>query len=107
MLDLNHPQTEYIFQASAILDDIRKELLALESAKGSAEMIGRTEHVCLELIPRLHALNQAHFKNLAAITEGLEALRKAVDSLNYKQAWHYLIEIEGQPGKNNFGVWAI
>jgi hypothetical protein len=107
MLDLNHPRTKYIFEASALLDEIRGELTALETAKGSAEMIGRTEHICLVLIPKLHALNQEHFENLPAITEGLEALAKATGALNYKQAWEHLVDLEGQPGKDNFGVWAI
>jgi hypothetical protein len=107
MLDLNHPQTEYIFQASAILGEICKELLALETATGSAEIIGRTEHVGLILIPKLYALNQEHFKNSLVIKEGLEALAKAISALNYKQAWEHLVDLEGRPGKDNFGVWAI
>ncbi len=107
MLDLNHPQSNYIFQASAVLDEVRKELLALENAKGSAEMIGRTEHVCLVLIPKLHMLNQDYFKNSSVIEEGLESLAKAVGAVNLKEAWSFLLELEGKPGQDNFGVWAI
>lgn len=107
MLDLNHPQTEYIFQASAALDEVRGELTALETAKGSAEIIGRTEHICLVLLPKLHALNQDHFKNSPAITEGLEALAKATEALNYQQAWKHLVDLEGSYEKDNFGVWRI
>jgi hypothetical protein len=107
MLDLNYPQTKYVFQASRVLDEIRGELTALENAKGSAEIIGRTEHICLVLVPKLHALNREHFENSSQIREGLEALAKTTGALNYKEAWELLVDLEGKPGRNNFGVWAI
>jgi hypothetical protein len=107
VLDLSHPQSEYIFRASTLLDEVRAELLALEKAKGSAEVIGRTEHVCLVIVPKLHVLNQEHFEDLPEIKAGLESLAKAVGAVKLKEAWAWLLELEGQPGKNNFGVWAI
>lgn len=107
MLDLEHPHSEYVFQASSLLDEIRKELLALEKAKGSAEIIGRTEQICLVILPKLHILNEEHFEKSLEITEGLEALAKSVAVMKLEEAWKWLIELEGQPGKNNFGVWAI
>jgi hypothetical protein len=107
VLNLSHPQTEYIFQAAVLLDGVRKELLALESAKGSAETIGRTEAISLVILPKLHTLNREHFKNSPEIEKGLESLAKAVGVMNLEEAWVWLLELEGQPGKDNFGVWAI
>jgi hypothetical protein len=98
------PQAEYSLEASALLNEIRTELLALENAKGSAEIIGRTEHICLVILPKLHALNEAHFKNSPEIKEGLESLAKAVGVMNLKDAWQWLLELEGKSGQNNFGV---
>jgi hypothetical protein len=107
VLDLNNPQSEFIFQASSLLDEIRAELLALEKAKGSAEIIGRTEQVCLVILPKLYTLNEEHFKNSPEIKAGLESLSKAVGPVKLKEAWELLLELEGKPGKDNFGVWAI
>jgi hypothetical protein len=106
MLNLEHPHSDYVFQASVLLDEIRKELLALEKAKGSAEVIGRTELVCLVIVPKLHALNEEHFKS-PEIRAGLESVAKAVGAMKLKEAWEELRELEGKPGKDNFGVWAI
>jgi hypothetical protein len=47
MLNKVYPRSKYIFEASGILDEIRAELLTLETAKGSAQIIGRIEHICL------------------------------------------------------------
>jgi hypothetical protein len=107
MLDLNHPHSKHVLQASRILDEVHVELLALETAKGSAEIIGRTEQICLVLIPKLHVLNQQNFANSPVITQSLTLLSKQTEALNYKQAWKHLIDLSGQPGSDNFGTWAI
>jgi hypothetical protein len=52
-------------------------------------------------------LNREHFKNSPEIEKGLESLAKAVGVMNLEEAWTWLLELEGQPGKDNFGVWAI
>jgi hypothetical protein len=107
MLDLNHPQTKYIFEASALLDAVRAELLVLEQAAGSAEIIGRTEHLGLVLIPKLRALNAARFASSPTIAQALETLSTAIETLNHADARACLLDLEGKPGRENFGVWAI
>lgn len=102
----NHPQSRFIFQASGIESKIRTEILEMKSAKGSAELIGRQEHVLLFLLPQLHDLNANHFNNSTAITQTLNALGDAVGKLDHDAAWDAFLNLAERPG-NNFGTWAI
>jgi len=105
MLD-NKPDSQYIFQAAAIEDKIRAELLAMQSATGSAELIGRQETVTLMLIPQLLELNKTFFNHSSKIENTILQLQNAVNKLNHAQAWECFLNLAERPG-NNFGTWAI
>jgi hypothetical protein len=102
----NHPESQYIFRASAIEDKIRTELLAMQSATGSAELIGRQETVVLVLIPQLIELNKNHFNHSAKIENTILQLRDAVNKLDHTQAWECFLNLAERCG-DNFGTWAI
>lgn len=102
----NHPDSKFIFKASGIQEKIRIELIAMQSAKGSAELIGRQETISLVLIPQLHKLNANHFNNSAAINQTLQTLNDAVGRLDHQAAWEAFLNLAERPG-NNFGTWAI
>lgn len=106
MLDLDHPQTKYVFKASAIEDKIRAELLAMREAKGSAELIGRQERIQFVLTLELLELNKNHFGNCPKITNTIIALRDAVGKLDHAAAWECFLNLAERPG-DNFGTWAI
>lgn len=106
MLNLDDPQSEYIFAASAIEDRIRAELLLMHDAKGSAELIGREEQICLVLIPRLHQLNQQHFGDSPKIRQTIQALEHAVRGADHVRAWNCFLTLAEHPG-DNFGTWMI
>ena len=107
MLIKVYPRSKYIFEASDILDEIRAELLTLETAKGIAEIIGRIEHICLILIPKLQLLNQQYFQNSSVIAQTLALLSNETGSLRLQTAWEHLIELEGNAERDNFGAWRI
>ena len=106
MLNLDDPQSEFIFEASAIEDRIRAELLLMQGAKGSAELIGREEVICLVLIPKLHQLNEQHFGDSPKIRQTIQALEQAVGRLNHAQTWECFLALAEHPG-DNFGTWMI
>lgn len=106
MLNLDDPQSEYIFKASGIEDRIRAELLLMRDAKGSAELIGREEEICLVLIPQLHQLNQQHFGDSPKIRQTIQALEQAVGRLDHARAWNCFLALAEHPG-DNFGTWMI
>jgi len=105
MLD-DRPSSRFIFQAAAIEDKIRVELIAMKSATGSAELIGRQETILLVLLPQLHEHNARHFNNSAAINQTLKTLGDAVGRLDHAAAWEAFLNLAERPGKN-FGTWAI
>ncbi len=106
MLNLNDPQSEFIFQASAVEERIRTELLLMQDAKGSAELIGRQEAICFELIPQLHWLNAQHFGDSPKIRQTIQALEQAVGRLDHPRAWKCFLALAEHPG-DNFGSWMI
>jgi hypothetical protein len=108
MLDLNHPQTQFVFDASGIEEKIRPHLLAwLDNARALPNAPCNPE-VVKTLIPQLHALNVARFNAKPGITETLNTLQSGVESGSAKAAWGaYLDLAEHHNAGNNFGTWMI
>ena len=106
MLDVNAPQSAYIFQASAVEERIRTELLLMRDAKSAAELLGREQEICLVLIPRLHQLNEQHFGDSPKIRRTVEALERAVSDPDRAEAWNCFLALAEHPG-DNFGTWMI
>ena len=106
MIDLDHPQAQDTFQASAIESRIHAELLLVRDAKGSANSSGWEERICLELTPQLHQLNEQHFGNSPKIRQTIEALEHAVRRSDHDQAWNCLMDMMNNSGDNS-GTWAI
>jgi hypothetical protein len=107
MLDSQHPLSAHIMAAAAIEDQIRQHLLRLPQASGSAELIGLTETIELELIPQLRQLHQLYFPHLPAIAKTLDALALAVNAADWDLAWERFLDLAERPGTHNFGTWAI
>ncbi len=117
MLDLDHPRTQFIFEASRIEEQMRGLLLAWlsgEALQGQAEILN-------VLLPRLHDLNRQHFGHAAGISATLNRLAAAVqrfdvrrfnlncrgaDSADAQAAWTCFLDLAERPG-DNFGTWAI
>ena len=106
MLNLEDPQSESIFQASAIEDRILAELLLVRDPKSSENSSGWEDRICLDLTPRLHQLNEQHFGNSPKIWQTIETLEHAVRRSDYDQAWNCLMDMTNNHG-DNFGTWAI
>ncbi len=106
MLNLDDPQSEYIFQASAIEDRIHAELLLVRDAKSSENSSGWEDRICLELTPRLHSLNEQHFRNSPKIRQTIQALEQAVRRSDHARAWKCFLALAEHRG-DNFGTWMI
>lgn len=106
MLILDHPQTPFVFRACKIEDEIRRRLLAMETAPADDREIMRLE-ILDDLLPALYALRAAHFAEDPRIDDGLRAIENAVrdgDSLEAMKAAFFTFA--DSPGYN-FGTWAI
>lgn len=102
MLDLGHPQTALIFEASRLEDQIRPHLLGWLDG---GEFGGRRE-VLDTWLPQLHALNRRGFGNSPAIAATLENLERAVGGDAPGVAWQCFLALAETPG-DNFGTWTI
>ena len=103
MLDLDHPRSRHVLEASRVEDLIRKLLLAWREDEAAASS-ARTE-ILQTLLPQLEALNAAHFGASKKIYRTLDALGRAVQGSDAERAWRALAALDG-PG-DNFGTWAI
>ena len=103
MLDLDHPRSQHVLEASRVEDLIRKQLLAWRDDP-AAEPTTRAQ-VLQVLLPQLDALNVAHFGASKKIARTLEALRRAMQGDSAEAAWRAFLVLDA-PG-DNFGTWAI
>ena len=102
MLDPAHPQSQHIFRASGLEEEIRSQLLAW--LEGST-FAGRSE-VLDRWLPELQALNREHFGADPGITRTLEALAAAAQGTDARLAWRCFLALAELPG-DNFGTWMI
>ncbi|MGY2896876.1 hypothetical protein [Deinococcus sp. UYEF24] len=104
MLDLAHPQTRSVFEASAIQERIRPRLLGWLDGN---ELSGPVRAEILDCwLPELHALNWGHFGNRPGITRTLDTLAAAVRGTDAQVAWSCFLALAEHPG-DNFGTWMI
>jgi hypothetical protein len=102
VLDLAHPQTALIFEASGLEEKIRPHLLAWLNG---APFEQRRE-VLDTWLPQLHELNRRGFGNSPAIAATLDRLAEAVRGTDPGAAWQGFLDLAETPG-DNFGTWAI
>lgn len=77
MLDLNHPLTPYILEASRYEDEIRKRLVALlRAAPGTRDELFR--EILTGLLQELRRLLHERFDDRPGIARKLDALQAAV-----------------------------
>lgn len=108
MLDLDHPQTQFVFDASGIEEKIRSHLLAWLDVAHTLQNASCNTDVVETLIPQLHALNVARFNAKSGITETLNTLQHAVESGSAKSAWNAFLDLaEHHNAGKNFGTWMI
>lgn len=79
MLDLNHPQTQYIFEASAIEDALKTRALQM-SVLPSAKRLPLLEQ-CHYGLDELRRLNRDHFENSAFIAQTLDEAEAALNGI--------------------------
>lgn len=79
MLDLSHPQSEYIFAAARLEDAVQKVAIKIIGAAPSAraEMLVEAK----ELTASMRDLNAKHFRNSAVINSGVDSLEAALREL--------------------------
>jgi hypothetical protein len=108
MLDLDHPQTQFVFDASGIEEKIRTYLLAWLDLASTLQNAACNTEVVKTLIPQLHALNVARFNAKSGITNTLNILQGAIESGSAKSAWDAFLELaEHHNAGKNFGTWMI
>ncbi len=105
MLDLNHPQTEHIFVAARIEDEIRAHLVAMRDSS-IKDKDARIMEITDTLIPKLHEMNNKHFGSAPGITNTLQRLESAVKSKDLQLSWKAFCALAEEPGEN-FGTCAI
>ncbi len=103
MLDLNHPQTQYVFAAARLEDGVRMLLVQWrDSGTPPAELIATIS----KSINALQELNAKHFGNASGITRTLETLRSAINTFDLAASWSAFMALADTPG-DNFGTWTI
>lgn len=105
MLNTNHPDTDNIFEAAAIEEEIRAGLVKIKAVQ-KYEYQAIREEILNVWIPELQVLNMEKFGNNASINKTLDALANTVKSGSPDQCWEAFMYLAEKPG-DNFGTWAI
>jgi len=106
MLDLSDPQTQHIFRAAALEDEIRKQLVAIKKDVMGSEHSSRYLDIVSRVIPALRRLNEEHFGSSYGITKHLDDISAAATQNNLDLCWKHFLALADSPG-DNFGTWAI
>jgi len=106
MLDVNHPQSRFIFDASAVQSDMFKILDMIEKGHESVVDLGELSE---PYIKELECLNErADFSYSDEIQVTLNKVRELLNTFTdieeIRWALYHLLEEGGTP---NFGTWAI
>ena len=105
MPNTDKSQTQYVFQAAAIQDEIRAHLHGIKNAN-PAEANMRYGEIINTHIPALRKLNDEHFGSSAGINQILEEIAFFARQQNLPICWKRFTALADLPG-DNFGTWAI
>lgn len=105
MLDLDHPMTPHIFEASRIEDVIRVRLVSWRKESKQSLSPDALDEIKAS-VASLHSLNSRHFGASAGITKTLDGLMSAVMSGDVEGSWQAFFLLAETQGEN-FSTWAI
>ena len=106
MLDLHDPQTQHIFRAAIVEDEIRAHLVAIRQGGDRTERASRYQDIVSRIIPELRRLNDGHFNASRGITKLLDDLESSVAQQDLDLCWKRFYALAESPG-DNFGTWTI
>jgi len=108
MLDLNHPQSKYIFAAARLEDAIRDGANHIMAAQPSER--GELLAACEQHLASMRTLNADHFRSSPSIALIIDELQVALRALAMSESPHFdiiwpaLSRLESEEG---FGTFAI
>ena len=108
MLDLNHPQSKYVFAAARLEDAIRDRANRIILARPSERSAVLDE--CKEYLASMRRLAAEHFLHKPSLTLIIDELQDALKALatsespHFEMIWPSLSRLESQQG---FGTFAI
>ena len=103
MLDLNHPMTQHIFEASAIKDALMRRAQQM-SVLPSAKRLPLLEQ-CHYGLDELRRLNRAHFANSTFIAQTINETETALNNIAHAGAGN--IVADSSHGEGNCPVCGI
>lgn len=102
MLNLNDPQSEFIFKASRLQERIRP--IILEAGRNNRNLNGKEQQEISIILLELRKLNEDHFGASEEIQETLDRLENTImanDSIEW--IWEAFMDLSERSG-GNFGT---